>query len=179
MVIIRGGGTHIWKWRTSASKHLRCKGLSVTNCIKKGGLSVTKCTKLEGLSVKCMHQIKRGLSGPKWPKISISSKMSKFSKIGGHWVKVGKNGSLSVKASEKVGSFWRHMARNPKLSAPPGVITHSPLLEEKGYFFPSNQLITWDAKRWKVPTENFKGGGNFQIFKKFPNLTYFNDFMRL
>ena len=40
-------------------------------------------------------------------------------KIGGHWVKVGKNGGLSVKASEKkVGSFWWHMARNPKLSAP-------------------------------------------------------------
>ena len=42
-----------------------------------------------------------------------------FVKIGGHWVKVGKNGGLSVKVSEKVGSFWWHMARNPKLSAPP------------------------------------------------------------
>ena len=40
-----GGGPHIWKWRKSATKHLRCRGLSVTNCIKKVGLSVTKCTK--------------------------------------------------------------------------------------------------------------------------------------
>ena len=40
-------------------------------------------------------------------------------KIGGHRVKVGKNGGLSVKMSEKkIGSFWWHMAHNPKLSAP-------------------------------------------------------------
>ena len=37
-------------------------------------------------------------------------------------MKVGKNGGLSVKVSEKkVGSFWWHMARNPKLSAPPNI----------------------------------------------------------
>ena len=33
-------------------------------------------------------------------------------------MKVGKNEDLSVKASEKIWSFWWHMARNPKLSAP-------------------------------------------------------------
>ena len=46
------GGTHIWKWCTGATKHLRCicSGLSVTNCIKKGGLSVTKRTEIGGLS---------------------------------------------------------------------------------------------------------------------------------
>ena len=41
-----------------------------------------------------------------------------LSVIGGHWVKVSKNGGILVKASEKVGSLWWHMARNPKLSAP-------------------------------------------------------------
>ena len=41
-------------------------------------------------------------------------------KIGGHWVKVDKKwGSFSESAQKKVGSFWWHMARNPKLS-PPG-----------------------------------------------------------
>ena len=41
-------------------------------------------------------------------------------KIGGHWVKVGKNWGLSVESERrKVGSFWWHMVRNPKLNAPP------------------------------------------------------------
>ena len=51
---------------------------------------------------------------------TFRQKCRNFRKIGGHWVKIDKNGGLSVKASEKkVGSFWWHMARNPKLSAPP------------------------------------------------------------
>ena len=41
------GGTYIWKWRTSATKHLRCRGLSVT-----------KRTKIGGLSVKCIKKIR-------------------------------------------------------------------------------------------------------------------------
>ena len=41
-------------------------------------------------------------------------------KIGGHGVKVCKNGGLSVNASKKVGSFWWHMAHNPKLIPPVG-----------------------------------------------------------
>ena len=51
---------------------------------------------------------------------TFRQKCQSFRKTGGHWVKVGKNGGLSVKASKKkVGSFWWHMARNLKLSAPP------------------------------------------------------------
>ena len=37
---------------------IRCRGLSVTNCVKKWGLSVTKRTKIEGLSVKCIKKKK-------------------------------------------------------------------------------------------------------------------------
>ena len=116
-----GGGTHIWKWRMSATKHLRCRGLSLTNCVKKGGLSVTKRTKIGGLSVKCIKKI--GAFRAKMAKIfsTFRQKCRNFRKIGGHWVKLGKNVGLSVKArGKKVGSFWWHMARNPKLSAPPG-----------------------------------------------------------
>ena len=73
-------GTHIWKWRTSATKHLRCRGLSVTNCVKKGGLSVTKRTKMGSFSEmhKKKNKKKQGFSGPKWPK--ISQNLSTFSK---------------------------------------------------------------------------------------------------
>ena len=45
-----GGCTHISEWHTSATKHLRHKGLSVTGGTKKiGGLSVTD-QRLWGLS---------------------------------------------------------------------------------------------------------------------------------
>ena len=114
------GGTHIWKWRTSATKHLRCRGLSVTNCIKKRGSFSDKGLKNRG-SFSEMHQ-KIGAFRAKMVKnfSTFRQKCRNFRKIGGHWVKVGKNGGLLVKASKKkVGSFWWHMARNPKLSAPP------------------------------------------------------------
>ena len=130
------GGTHIWKWRMSATKRLRCRGLLVTNCIKKGGLLVTKRTK-KGV-FQWNSSKNRGFQGQKF--LNITSNLSKFSKnqfffcgklsliwllnakmrglwvtkmcqgfsvtgslskIWCHWVKVGKNGGLSVKASKK------------------------------------------------------------------------------
>ena len=43
-------------------------------------------------------------------------------KIGGHWAKVGQKwGSFGESERKQVGSFWWHMAHNPKLSAPPPV----------------------------------------------------------
>ena len=50
------GHSHMKVTYTSATKKLRGRGLSVTNCIKKGGLSVTKRTKIGGLSVKCIKK---------------------------------------------------------------------------------------------------------------------------
>ena len=42
----------------------------------------------------------------------VTRSHEEFVKNRGHWVKVGKNGGLSVKASEKSRVFWWHMARN-------------------------------------------------------------------
>ena len=75
-----GGGTHIWKWRTSETQHLRCRVFRWQIASKKRGLSVTKSTKIGGLSVKCIKN--RGFqcqNGQKF--LNISSNLSKFSKI--------------------------------------------------------------------------------------------------
>ena len=127
-----GGFVHSqWKWRTSATKHLRCRGLSVTNCIKKGGFQGQSAQKQGVFQWNASKN--RGFQGQNGQKfLNILSNLSKFSKlllvwpsnakmrglwvtkmcqglsvtrrllkIRGHWVKVGKNGGLSVKASEK------------------------------------------------------------------------------
>ena len=64
----------------------------------------------------------RGFHGQNGKKfLNISSNLSKFSKnrgsLGESWSKWGSFGESERK---KVGSFWWHMERNPKLSAPPG-----------------------------------------------------------
>ena len=59
--------------------HLGCRGLSVTNCVKKGGLSVTNWVKKGGLSVT--KRKKGGFQGKNGQKfLNISSNLSKLSK---------------------------------------------------------------------------------------------------
>ena len=96
---------------------------------KKGSFShCDKAHKIGGLSVKCIKvfNVSSNLLYKCENEGSLSDKdvLGSFGdreivKKGSHWVKVGKNGGLSVKASKKRGSFWWHMARYPKLSAPP------------------------------------------------------------
>ena len=158
------GGTHIWKWCTSATKHLRCRGLSVTNWVTKGGSFSDKAHKNRG-SFSEMHK-KIGAFRAKMAKnfstfrqicqnfrknpiccrkLSLvwllhakirdlwMTKMCQglsvtrsLLKIGGHWVKVGKNrGSFGESERKKVGTFSWYMARNSKLSAPRDTIDAS------------------------------------------------------
>ena len=72
-----------------------------------------------------MHQKIRAFSTKMAKNFSPFCQVLEKSNLGGHWVKVGKNGGLSVKASKKSRVFL--VARNPKLSAP-GVFS---------YFFPT------------------------------------------
>ena len=116
------------------TKRTKIEGLSV-KCIKKLGLSGAKWPKISQHFVKFVEILEKSNFLPLIVSLTIKCKnegsLTKMCqgllvtrsllKIGSQWVKVGKNGGLSVKVSKKkVGCFWWHMARNPKLSTPPG-----------------------------------------------------------
>ena len=125
------GGTHISEWRTSATKHLRHRGLSVTRATKKiGGLSVTN-QRLWGLSVIVTNQslikiikmmgfeVTKSEIGGLWV---TNQKLGVFEwqKIGGLWVAKHEPGGHWVRVGSKWVSFWWHMAHLIVLSASPG-----------------------------------------------------------